>query len=94
MKLIRNAPHRKHLVIREKRLRAPHGSMDAAPRERADKPDPYATPLHRSVDLILLIVAVLIFAFVWSSSARGEMLLRSAPDTHLTQQLSSTSESL
>jgi hypothetical protein len=43
-------------------------------RRESEKPDPYATPLHRTLDATLIIVTVLVFAFVWRSSARGNGL--------------------
>lgn len=37
----------------------------------AEKPDPYATPFHRSLDAALILVTVLIVAFVWRSAEGG-----------------------
>ena len=56
-------------VVPPRALRA--AAESAAPQD-AEKPDPYATPFHRSLDAALILVTVLVFAFLWLSSDRGQ----------------------
>ena len=58
--------------------RPPGDVTDAAGApHKTEKPDPYATPFHRRLDAALLLITVLIFAFLWRSSERGQDTSRS-----------------
>ena len=39
---------------------------------RTVKADPYATPMHRRIDVILLIITIAILALVLQASAHGQ----------------------
>ena len=41
-------------------------------RQKNEKPDPYATPFHRSLDALLILLALLLFAFLMRSAERGQ----------------------
>ena len=41
-------------------------------RQKTEKPDPYATPFHRSLDALLIVLTLLLFAFLLRSGERGQ----------------------
>jgi len=49
------------------------------------KADPYATPLHRRIDAILVIISILAVVFLFLSSSHGRIANNSANPVPTTQ---------